>query len=379
MTSTTRYARIRLGFAFGFAASLLFLAASARADVAERAEALMKTLPRRPCRTGKGMPSKLGVLYLMGAIESQGMYDLADSGNLPIIKTGGVTPDRAWRAIQHNPDIIWVCSAGAPLNWKEETPKKGADRMEAAVREEFRRIPQPWQHRVDFIEMAPCMWEPTSPEQAVWYSEYLCELLPRVADLGPRPIVLNSGVGGLPIDGKILKPMAPGLRLAHHLGGAWGCHGYSNEYTMDEHTESWFSLRYRQAYNFFREHHPELMDFPMILLEGGIDKLGDPDKDGWMARGSLKKFTDWLTWYDDQLRRDDYVLGVTLFKIGAPSTWRSFELEPVVPWLLDHYRALLSASPESKPKAEEHQSSDQSSDPEVYIRWAPSSGSKKKE
>lgn len=363
----------------GLIATVFLIAAPAHADVDQRVDALLKRLPPRPCLTGKMMPSKLGVLYLLGSVESQGMYDLADSGLLPIIKTGGVTPDRAWRAIQHNPNTIWVLSAGAPLNWKEETPKQGADRMEEAVLEEFHRVPEPWRHRVGFLEMAPCMWEPTSPEQAAWYSEYLCELLPRVADLGPGPIVLNSGTGGLPIDGKILEPMVPGLRLAHHLGGAWGCHGYSNRYTMDEHAESWFSLRYRQAYNFFREHHPELMDFPMILLEGGIDNLGDPDKDGWMARGSLKKFTDWLAWYDDQLKRDDYVLGVTLFKIGAPSTWRSFELEPVVPWLLEHYRALQPPTPKSKPKPEKAPLSEESSDPDVHIRWVPSSASKEKE
>jgi hypothetical protein len=36
--------------------------------------------------------------------------------------------------------------------------------------------------------------------------------------------------------------------------------------------------------------------------------------------------------------KDDQVLGVTLFEIGAPTIWKSFELEPVVPWLREHWQ-----------------------------------------
>jgi hypothetical protein len=312
------------------------------------------------------MTSKLGVLYLMGSIESQGMYDLADSGLLPIVKTGPESGDRAWRTIQHNPDTIWVVSAGGQLDWKNESPKEAADRKVQEQIERFERVPEAWRSRVDFMEMTPCMWEPKSPEQAAWYSEFLVELLPRLADLGPRPIVLNSGVGGLPIEGKILEPMAPGLRLARHLGGAWGCHGYTIQYTMDENHESWYSLRYRQAYTWFREHHPELMDLSMILLEGGVDDKGDPDKDGWLFRGSLEEYTDWLAWYDGELREDDYVLGVTLFKIGAPTTWKSFELEPVVPWLIDHYLAQRKTTAGTGVTNQTGKSDDSPGD---YIRW----------
>jgi hypothetical protein len=312
------------------------------------------------------MPSKLGVLYLMDSVESQGMYDLADSGLLPIIKTGPETASRAWRTIQHTPDVIWVLSGGGQLDWKKESPKAAADRRYPEIVKNFEKVPEAWRPRVDFLELTPCMWEPKSPEQGAWYSEYLVELLPRIAGLGPRPIVLNSGVGGLPVEGKVLEPMVPGLRLAHHLGGAWGCHGYTIQYTMDENNESWYSLRYRRAYDWFSEHHPELMDLSMILLEGGVDDKGDPDKDGWLFRGSLDDYTDWLTWYDGELKKDDYVLGVTLFKIGAPTTWKSFELEPVVPWLLDHYRAARKTAAGSPGTGKKGKSDDSSGD---YVRW----------
>ncbi len=40
--------------------------------------------------------------------------------------------------------------------------------------------------------------------------------------------------------------------------------------------------------------------------------------------------------YDRELMKDPQVLGVTLFKCGYGSTWKSFDLEPVMPWLLKY-------------------------------------------
>lgn len=302
---------------------------------------LMRRLPRREPLTGRGIPSKLGLLYLMGSRESAGFYKLAESGYVPIVKTSESCPDRGWTVTRHNPRAIRVVGVGVSLDTKTQTPRQAAEAVYGHVAEKFARIPAEMRSRVDFIGVTPNMWEPKDVETARWYSEYLCELLPRAAAWGPRPLVLNSGVGGLPIEDNppVLDAMAQGLRLAHHLGGAWACHGYTIDYTKDTEHESWYSLRYRRAYSYFSREHPDLMTFPMILLEGGVDRAGDPDKDGYLARGDLQKYADWLAWYDREILKDDCVLGVTLFKIGAPSTWKSFDLEPMVPWLLQHHRS----------------------------------------
>lgn len=319
-----------------------------------RVDRLISQLPKRPVMSGKDMPTKLGLLYLMGDRESQGMLDLADSGYVPIVKTGCESADRSWRVVQHNPKAIWIVSGGGKLD-TSRPPKDEADDHYKRAAKDMLVLQEAWRPRVNFQELTPCMWEPKDATEALWYSNYLCDLLPRFRELGPRPIVLNSGVGGLPVDKpNVLEGMAPGLRLAHHLGGAWGCHGYTLEYTMDVNAEAFLSLRYRKAYDYFKEHHPELADFPMILLEGGVDKAGDENKDGWLARGTLEKYQQWLDWYDKELMKDDYVLGVTLFKIGAPTIWKSFELEPVVPWLFEHYKAAYgrkAATSNKKPQA----------------------------
>lgn len=321
-------------------------AAAPGVGIEERVAQLMKELPGREPMSGKGMPTKLGLLYIMGETESAGFFQLAETGRVPIVKTGEHSTDRSWAVRKHNPKAIWVLSGGCPLERESRTPKEAADAVYDDTLRKWSHVPEAWKPLVDFMEVTPCMWEPKTVEAAQWYCEFLCEFLPRFAKLGPRPIVLNSGVGGLPVDDnpKVLEAMIPGLRLAHHLGGAWGCHGYTLKYSKDPELESWFSLRYRRAYGYFKEHHPELTSFPMILLEGGVDDKGDPDKDGWLARGTLEQYTDWLAWYDAELKKDDYVLGVTLFKIGAPSIWKSFELEPVVPWLLEHYRRMHRAA-----------------------------------
>jgi len=71
------------------------------------------------------------------------------------------------------------------------------------------------------------------------------------------------------------------------------------------------------------------------LTEGGIDRAGNPNQDGWRARGSAAKFQRWLLWYDTELQKDPYVLGVTLFQIGDPTGWWSFDIEPIAQWLAD--------------------------------------------
>jgi len=309
------------------------------AEVNKRVDDIISTLPARPVMTGKGMPTKLGLYYLMGDRESQGMLDLADGGRVPIVKTIAEACDRSYRVKKNNPKAIWIVANSLPMDAKKQTPQQAADASFKMVSENFAKVPKDWQPMVDFIECTQCMWEPKDADSALWYSEFLCNLLPRIAYLGPRPIVLNTGVGGLPIDAATLSGMAPGLRLAKHLGGAWGCQGYTLKYSKDTNTESYYSLRYRRAYDYFNKYEPELSNFPMIILEGGVDDVGNEDTSGWKARGSLDKYTDWLAWYDSELMKDDQILGVTLFKIGAPTIWKSFELEPVVPWLDKHYKA----------------------------------------
>lgn len=298
--------------------------------------------PSRPVLSGRNAPSKLGLLYLVGHKPSQPMIDIADAGVVPILKTdvSDLThgDSIARRVKKANPKAIVVGAACETFDENKEEPEAAAGRVWAKIKPRLDAIPAEARKDMDFVEAWPNMWEPHDAKVAAWYCAYTKVLAARIAEAGYRPVVLTSGVGGLPVEPEILDAMAPALRYAKKVGGAWACHGYTTEYTTDAGRESWYSLRYRKAYEHFRAKLPDLADFPMILSEGGVDKEGNPEKDGWQARGTPEQYEKWLEWYDGELRKDPQVLGVTLFKIGAKKTWPSFDMEPVVPWMIEYLK-----------------------------------------
>ncbi len=196
---------------------------------------------------------------------------------------------------------------------------------------------------VDFLE-GPNEGENTptweSVESARWFGRFWERLAMLIAEAGFRPCVGSIAVGNPPgtideIHAK-LEAFVPALQAAKRYRGAWSYHAYSLEYTTDLKVEIWYSLRYRLFYEFLRKRHSDLANLPIILTEGGIDKAGNPKTDGWRARGDAEKFQAWLQWFDAELRKDREVVGVTLFQIGDPQGWWSFDLEPISDWLASY-------------------------------------------
>lgn len=184
-------------------------------------------------------------------------------------------------------------------------------------------------------ESTPC-WGGTVAD-ARWFNDFWVELAQKIADGGFKPCAFSIPVGNPP--GTVadmqqrLNEIAPALRKCRQLGGAWSYHAYTGLYTTDVGTELWYSLRYRQFYAYFATAHPDLVDLPLILTEGGVDTGGSPTGSGWQAHGDAAKYQNWLTWFDARLREDPQVIGCTLFQMGDPGGWPSFELEPIADWL----------------------------------------------
>jgi hypothetical protein len=337
------------GFVVALAAGLILAAENAAPKPAS---------VERPVMSGKNMKSKLGVLYLIGGPESEGLLELCDRGRMPMVKVGpqditrsedaarrraqgkdvgkdlGNFESRALRLKKHNSKAIVVVSVAgnAKLMSLANDPVQAAEKRFKGLEPQLKKL-EPHRDQIDFLEAWPNMWEPADVDMARWYCKFTEVLARRIAEAGYRPVILTSGMGGLPIKPEILDAMVPALRVAKKYRGAWACHGYTMDYTMDPEKESFYSLRYRRAYAYLRKAHPDVADLPILLTEGGVDYRGDPDKDGWQARGSVEKYEQWLKWYDGELMKDPQVLGVTLFKTGYGSTWKSFDLEPVTAWL----------------------------------------------
>src|SRR6266581_209981 len=149
---------------------------------------------------------------------------------------------------------------------------------------------------------------------AQWFTIFWQHLSPLIAAAGFKPCIGSIAVGNPP-------------------GTSSQIQAYTINYMTDPGVEYYYSLRYRQYYGQFTSQYPDLADLPLILSEGGVDQSGTPATSGWQARGTAADYERWLNWFDYQLAQDSYVLGCTLFEIGNPAGWSSFDLEPIGAWL----------------------------------------------
>lgn len=179
-----------------------------------------------------------------------------------------------------------------------------------------------------------------------WYNTFWMTLAPLMANAGFKPNAYSISVGNPPGSPQEiyqrLDRIAPSLKLIKSLGGSWGYHSYTIQYTTNPGIEYWYSLRYRMFYNYFAQAHPELVDLPIILTEGGVDGQVSPLGAGWKGGGDAAKYINWLQWFDTEIRKDPQVVGVTLFQSGDFGMWLSFEVEPISDWLAQHLKSSVS-------------------------------------
>ncbi len=247
---------------------------------------------------------------------------------------------------------VWEGTPGVHYSLKDDPTASADDFWRRVLEPAVKALSEEERRMIDYLE-GPNEGENTPTwedvESARWFGRFWERLARRIWEAGFRPCVGSIAVGNPPgtlneIWAK-LEAFIPALRAAKRYKGAWSYHAYSLEYTTNPEVEKWYSLRYRIFYDFLRKKHPDLASLPMILSEGGIDKGGNPQTDGWQARGSKEKYQAWLKWFDGELRKDRQVIGVTLFQIGNPEGWASFDLEPISSWLAVYLRKLSGDDP----------------------------------
>jgi len=192
-------------------------------------------------------------------------------------------------------------------------------------------------------------WESSAASQ--WFNDFWLALAPKIANEGFKPCAFSISVGNPPGNPaevrQHLDNIAPALALCKQLGGAWSYHSYTMEYTTDPEIEIWYSLRYRQYYAYFAPNHTTLVDLPIIFTEGGVDGQSGPEGGGWMSGGDAAKYENWLDWFDARMREDPQVIGCTLFQTGAGYGWRSYDIDPIAPWLASHLNSIGSGPPDA--------------------------------
>lgn len=183
------------------------------------------------------------------------------------------------------------------------------------------------------FETTPEWW---GREKTIWNGKFWRKLTELNKNAG-----IKTCIGGIPVgnvEAQDLGYIIDDLRVIKNLGGAFCYHGYTFEYSTDVGREIQLSLRYRQFYNFFQNNAPDLMSMPLILSEGGVAEGGNP-YGGYLASQNIEKYKNWLRWFDSEIKKDSYVIGVTLFQIGNTTDWANFNLEPIADWLAEYLRS----------------------------------------
>jgi hypothetical protein len=182
--------------------------------------------------------------------------------------------------------------------------------------------------------------------QMQWYAAFEAERARLMAGLGFKVAVGNFSTGTPEAD--VFASFLPAIETAKSLGGVLALHEYSAPTMMDgvglaipgheaEVDGGSLTLRYRYWY----EHYlaPARLVLPLVVTEAGIDggvlPVQKPAVGGWRdveatsAGDGLSSYLGQISWYDDELRRDPYVIGFAVFNAGdANGKWASFDVTP---------------------------------------------------
>jgi len=197
-----------------------------------------------------------------------------------------------------------------------------------------------------------------TPEEMAWYAAFEAERATAMAEYGLKVAIGNFSVGTP--EAEVFGEFLPAIRAAMEHGGVLSLHEYGAPTMRDgvgagiPGVESIddagaLTLRYRYWYNHFLQ--PNDLVIPLVITEAGIDGgvlvQGNDGEDGWRGLVDLAvpdeslsraaaSYLEQLSWYDDELRRDPYVLGFAVFNVGDPDgEWSSFDVTDLLPQLTE--------------------------------------------
>jgi hypothetical protein len=185
------------------------------------------------------------------------------------------------------------------------------------------------------------------------YGLFEAERVRLMASYGLKCAVGNFSTGNPPFEQ--WDDFFPALRAVKQHGGALALHEYSApvmDYGFDRASgEGWLTCRYRQVY---RRFVPPDLQVPILITETGIDGLvtdrPGPSGSGWqdfidywktlpLDRDPFWAYLDQLQWYDEELQKDEFVIGAAIFVAGALDNFGSYEIAGEMGELFTRYLA----------------------------------------
>lgn len=320
------------------------------------------------------MSTKLGPHVLLGTPD----LDEYIQAGIAVAKFAG-----NWGMAQDVPDGVLVIGRFVEEDYNAEDQKAGGQTPLEAARQFVQDQLSTYQSH-PYIEYWEGHNEPiwNDEEGMAWYARFEVERMQLMADLGLK-CVLGNFATGMP-DLALWPAFLPAIQTARQYQALLGLHEYSwprmwwmtGKHQLDPNDdqgdEGWTTLRYRKVY---RQHliPNGLGDVPLVITECGVDPAVNPKPPGldggaWRLLGGLWADHDnepnkadyyfrQLVWYDEELRKDDYVVGATIFtwgNFGPP--WLHFDVaETEVAAKLIAYTQANPAGPFEYPSVEEEE------------------------
>ncbi len=204
--------------------------------------------------------------------------------------------------------------------------------------------------------------------QAEWYAAFEAERIRAMAQLGLK-VAIGNFSAGTP-EASEFAAFLPAISVAKEFGAIMALHEYSAP-TMKEGVGAGIpgldaqascgslTLRYRYFYDYYLRAHDLVI--PLVVTEAGIDggvlREQSAGKAGWRdfyvepyADAPIDTFSqpylDQLAWYDDELRRDSYVLGFAIFNAGErEGKWQSFDVTDMLSQFAEMMKTKVRVEP----------------------------------
>ncbi len=246
----------------------------------------------------------------------------------------------------------------APPNNPDLSPEDQANIWFEVVKDKVKKYPD-----VDYWEGVN---EPAfAPDKDValkemhWYARYEVKRMELLQELHTLACIANFSMGTPHVvdqgENTMWEAFYPALKKAQESSSILCLHEYgypSMKKHFDENAqEGWFVGRYRKVMRHMEKVHPGLFKgenaLKIAFTEAGID--GGRDK-GWKSVLSPCAYLDELKWYDRLLKKDDNVIGATLFQfeIFPDPAWDSFDLKRVLNGLNALHHGIDPTSKETK-------------------------------
>jgi len=239
-----------------------------------------------------------------------------------------------WRRVREvHPGAFIVGRLFTPNQEFQSNPEgRGREFAERILREEVNRatfqgrpVYDAWE---SFNETIP---ESVGPNVMRAYDAFQVSFGQRIRAAGFEPVAMNFGTGNF-LGHHFLENFRGTLETHRYLG----FHEYDWPTLWRLHRESvsinggmWLTLRYRRTMDLVRQAYPGR--HTVIITEcgmtQGVHPQGVGDVGPWHPSHPISEDDYWasMMWYNDELMKDDYVLGACLFVVGAISPWESFE------------------------------------------------------